>query len=187
MQLLNLARRITLIKYILCTLPLYQFKSIQSLAGIQKIIELIIRRFLWQGGKIEKKKISLVSWKKVIAPYDKGGISIRHPVLMNTTLGDKIVWRLITRETSWWKKVLEHKYISTPHHQLLTSQIPKIPSSQIWKLWKKALPLIQANTFRIIGGGQEIKIWMDRILHKPPLSSHQTFNLFVGIIMHVLS
>lgn len=68
---------------------------------IEKKIELIIRKFLWQGGKTETKGFSLVSWYHVALPYEKGGISIMHPGLMNSTLGGKLIWTLITGEALW--------------------------------------------------------------------------------------
>lgn len=48
---LNLAGRIILIKAILSALPIYQFATTLAPAGIHKHMELIIRGFLWKGGK----------------------------------------------------------------------------------------------------------------------------------------
>lgn len=93
---LNLAGRITLIKFVLSTLPLYQFAIIQDLVGVQNQIDLIIKEFLWQGGKLETKKFSLVNWKQVTAPFENGGISICLHGLMNITFRPKIIWRFIT-------------------------------------------------------------------------------------------
>jgi len=50
---LNLVGRVTLIKSMLTTLPIFQFAAILALTSIQKQIELIISNFLWQGGKSE--------------------------------------------------------------------------------------------------------------------------------------
>ena len=46
MKWLNLVGRTTLIKYIIYALPLYQYTIVQALAGTQKQIELLIRKFL---------------------------------------------------------------------------------------------------------------------------------------------
>lgn len=76
MQWLNLVGRLTFIKSILSSPPLNQYKIIQAPFGIQKKIEIIIRNFLWQGGKLETKKFGLVRWNQVTTPYENGGTSI---------------------------------------------------------------------------------------------------------------
>jgi len=59
---LNLAGRSILIKSILSALPIYQYAVIMAPASTHKHMELIMRSFLWQGGKQETKKFSLVKW-----------------------------------------------------------------------------------------------------------------------------
>lgn len=57
---LNLAGRTILIKALLLALPIYQYTIILAPASIHKQMELIMRGFLWQGGKQDTKKFSLV-------------------------------------------------------------------------------------------------------------------------------
>jgi len=90
-----MARRVVLIKALLTTLPLYQYAVILALTSIHKQIELVIRVFLWQGGKVETKKLSLVKWGEVTEPYYKGGLAIRILRIMNLASGAKITWRFI--------------------------------------------------------------------------------------------
>ena len=90
-----MAGKVILIKALLATLPIYQYPIIMALASAHKQIELILRSFLWQGGKQENKKFSLVRWALVVLPYEQGGLSIQIPELMNVALGMKIIWRLI--------------------------------------------------------------------------------------------
>jgi len=54
-------------------------------------MESILRHFLWQGGKNEKNKFNLVSWKQVIQCQECGGLGIRSPKLTNLAFGGKIV------------------------------------------------------------------------------------------------
>lgn len=112
---LNLASRVTLIKSILTALPLYQFAAFLAPKSVHKQIELIIRSFLWQGGKPETKKFSLIKWEQVTSPYEKGGLSIRLPRMMNLALGPKIAWRFIIGDNCWWKHVLESTYLNYSH------------------------------------------------------------------------
>lgn len=87
---LNLAGRVTLIKALLSILPIHQYVIIMAPASAHKQMELIIRSFLSQGGKQDNKKFSLVRWEQVTLPYEKGGIAIRLPRLMNIALGKKL-------------------------------------------------------------------------------------------------
>ncbi len=60
MMWLNLAGRTILIKVLLLALPIYQFALILAPAIIHNQMELIIRGFLWRGGRQDSKKFSLV-------------------------------------------------------------------------------------------------------------------------------
>lgn len=65
MNWLNMTGRVVLIKALLTTPPIYQYTTILALTSIHKQIELVIRGFLLQGGKVETKKLSLVKWDEV--------------------------------------------------------------------------------------------------------------------------
>ena len=53
---LNHVGRLTLLKYGLSSLPLYQFTLLQAPPSVHLKMEAIIRHFLWQGGKQDKIK-----------------------------------------------------------------------------------------------------------------------------------
>jgi len=57
---LNLVGRAILIKALLSALPIYQYVVTLAPASIHKQMELIMRGFLWQEGKQDTKKFSLV-------------------------------------------------------------------------------------------------------------------------------
>lgn len=98
-----LTGRLVLLKSSLSSLPLYQFTLIQAPTTFHNKMERILRHFLWQGGKNEKKKFNLVSWKQVIQQRENKGLGIRSPKLTNLAFGGKIVWRLIDEQQAWWK------------------------------------------------------------------------------------
>jgi len=101
MMWINMAGRVILIKALLTTLPNYQCAIILAPASAHKQMELIIRGFLWKGGKHENKKFSLVKWEQVTLPYKQRGLSIRLLGLMNDALGMKMIWRMITGQEIW--------------------------------------------------------------------------------------
>lgn len=65
-QWLNPAGRIILLKSGISSLPLYRFTLYQAPAIFHHKLEIALRNFLWQGGKKEKNRFKLVSWKSVI-------------------------------------------------------------------------------------------------------------------------
>lgn len=88
---INLAGRTTLIKAILSTLPIYQYAVTLAPASTHKHMELIMRSFLWQGGKQDSKKFNLVRWDQVILPFENGGLAIKIPSLSNRAMGFKLI------------------------------------------------------------------------------------------------
>jgi hypothetical protein len=48
---LNPAGRLVLVKYVLSSLPIFQFSSLLAPVGIKKYLAEEIHKFLWQGGK----------------------------------------------------------------------------------------------------------------------------------------
>lgn len=170
MMWLNMAGRIILVKALLTALPIYQYATILASSSAYKQMELIVIGFLWQGGKQENKKFCLVKQEQVNFPYEKGGLSIRLPDLMNAALGIKIIWRMITSKESWWKKILAAKYMNHPRTNLLAKNIPIRPCTQVWKLVKKMIPSINKHISKIPSNRKNVLIWEDRIMGKEPLN-----------------
>eukprot|EP00253_Pinus_taeda_P032878 PITA_32878 len=161
---LNLAGRTILIKAILSALPIYQFATIITPASIHKHMELIIRSFLWKGGKQDTKKFSLVKWEKVTLPLEKGGLGIRIPRLANMAMGFKITWRILNEKGSWWTEVLKRKYLNGINSNILSETITDRQCTPVWKLIKKTLPLFKPSISKVLGNGRHISIWEDRIM-----------------------
>jgi len=134
---LNLAGHLILLKSGISSLHLYQFSLHQAPAPFHYKMEVVLRQFLWQGGKNDKKKFNLVNWKQVIESQDQVGLGIKSPKFLNLAFEGKIVWRFITGLPTWWKRVLEIKYLNYPRQQLLDKYIPNRDSSKIWCLCKR--------------------------------------------------
>eukprot|EP00253_Pinus_taeda_P024025 PITA_24025 len=165
---LNLAGRTILIKVVLSGLPIYQYAVIMGPSSIHKHMELIMRSFLWQGGKRDTKKFSLVSWDQVTLPYEKGGISIKIPSLSNQALGLKLIWKILSGKGSWWVETIKRKYLSGPNSNILNEPIVDRPCTLMWCLIKKVLPHFRENVSKLPGNGKNIKIWADRIMNSNP-------------------
>eukprot|EP00253_Pinus_taeda_P001792 PITA_01792 len=133
---LNLAGRTILIKAVLSALPIYQFAITLAPASIHKHMELIIRSFLWQGGKQDTKKFSLVKWRK----------------------------RILSEKGSWWTEIIKKKYLNGVNSNILSETIIDRHCTPVWKLIKKSLPQFKPHISRAPGNGRGISVWDDRIM-----------------------
>jgi hypothetical protein len=88
------AGKLTLIKSVLSSLPIYQASFLLAPKAILTQISNLIRDFLWQGGKGNQRKFHLVNWETVKRPINEGGLQIRDPGHANIALGGKIIWKL---------------------------------------------------------------------------------------------
>jgi hypothetical protein len=70
-KLLSLGGRLTLIKSVLNTIPIYWMSNYRLPVHVRKRIEQLCRKFLWFGGSsVRKKGYNLVSWKTICANTD---------------------------------------------------------------------------------------------------------------------
>ena len=116
---LNIAGKSTLIQSILSAYPIYISSMVLSPNIITNNISMEIRKFLWQGGKVQSKKFHLVKWDVVKTPKLNEGLGIRVPEQMNKALGAKLVWRMVSGSKDWWKEVIGKKYIRKPHSTVI--------------------------------------------------------------------
>eukprot|EP00253_Pinus_taeda_P013888 PITA_13888 len=75
---LNFAGRLVLTKAILQAIPQYMLSILPAPKGVLDQIRSIQRSFLWSGNS-EKKKWSLVAWKKLCRPKNRGGLNLDSP------------------------------------------------------------------------------------------------------------
>ena len=80
-----------LIKTILASYPIFMCAIFLAPKYIINNISIELRKFLWQGGKTQGKKYSLVNWDKIMEDKSNGVLGIREPGLRNKALGSKLV------------------------------------------------------------------------------------------------
>ena len=108
-QYLSKGGRITLIKSILASMPLYQLSLFRMPKVVARRLEKLQRDFLWGGGSTERKA-HLVNWERVCVGKEKGGLGLRKLVHLNKALHGKWVWRFARAKKEMWKRVLVAKY-----------------------------------------------------------------------------
>lgn len=138
---LSFGGRLTLVKSVLSSLPLYYFSLFKAPSKVIEKLESIRRNFLW-GGDENKKKIHWIAWDNIIKPKWLGGLGVGCLLTMNIALLAKWLWRLKVEDKSLWKRCI--------------SAIHKIKGFDGASVAKKGIP----GTWRVITEScEEMQKW----------------------------
>jgi exonuclease III len=168
---LNLVGKVVLIKAVLASIPIYQSSLLLAPTTMIQKIDALFRRFLWEGGKKNGRKLHLISWGKVTKPISEGGLHLRDINFQNLALRAKLLWNLVTGKSTWRKKSIWKKYFHGQRTKCLDRPANTVKGSPIFTLCLKAMRLFKPNLTWIPGNGKNINIWDDSVLGDPPLSS----------------
>ncbi|XP_028108106.1 uncharacterized protein LOC114306978 [Camellia sinensis] len=102
---LSLGGRITLIKSVLSSLPIYYMSLFKIPTQVANLIEKYQRSFLW-GDSDVKRKLHLLNWEACSVSKHFRGLGFRKTKEGNDTLLCKWWWRFATEKSSLWRKVL---------------------------------------------------------------------------------
>ncbi|KAL4383150.1 hypothetical protein GQ457_15G021490 [Hibiscus cannabinus] len=107
-KLLSFAGRLTLVKSVLASLPVYFISLFPLPAAVNSTLTSLIIRFLW--GALESKVIYWIRWETLCLPKSCGGLGLINFKVKNRALLNKWLWRFGTECDSLWRKVLCAKY-----------------------------------------------------------------------------
>ncbi|GJZ26721.1 RNA-directed DNA polymerase, eukaryota [Tanacetum coccineum] len=106
---MRLCGRLTLVKSVLGSLPLYYFSLFKALAFIIKTLESIRSRFFW-GFDDSLSGINWVKWSSILLDASKGGLGVGSLEAKNLALLGKLKWRFLTDTNALWRKVIKELY-----------------------------------------------------------------------------
>lgn len=159
-------------KTVLNSIPIYQSSILLAPGSVICKIESLLKKFIWEGGKGNERKLHLVSWGKIQKPRSEGGLQVRSIAKQNLAMGSK----LVSGKESWSKEVLRKKYFLGSRLRCLDSQPPLRTGSPIYAMCLKALDLFKENLYWVPGNGRKIKVWEDSILGEAPLGHRRELN-----------
>ncbi|GJS11041.1 RNA-directed DNA polymerase, eukaryota, reverse transcriptase zinc-binding domain protein [Tanacetum coccineum] len=105
-KMLSIGGRLTLIKSVLGSMPIFHMSMFKFPTGILRILESIRGKF-FNGHETYCKKASWVQWNKVLAPKVIGGLGIPSLYALNRGLLFKWVWRFFAHESTLWSRVVK--------------------------------------------------------------------------------
>ena len=88
---LTLAGKLVFLKSVLYSVPIYQSSILLAPITVIGKIESLFKKFMWEGGKGNLKKLHLVSWDKIQRPYREGGLQVRSIHAQNLAMGSKLL------------------------------------------------------------------------------------------------
>ncbi|GJS64852.1 RNA-directed DNA polymerase, eukaryota, reverse transcriptase zinc-binding domain protein [Tanacetum coccineum] len=109
MKLLSIGGRLTLLKSVLGSMPIFHMSIFKVPSSILKSLESIRSRF-FNGQDPKSNKASWVKWNKVLTLKDKGGLGVSSLFALNRGLMLKWVWRFYSQKCSLWTKVIKAIY-----------------------------------------------------------------------------
>ncbi|GKB20868.1 hypothetical protein Tco_0854791 [Tanacetum coccineum] len=103
---LSIGGRLTLIKSVLGSMPIFHMSMFKVPSSILRILE-SIRCHFFNGHDVSSKKASWVQWNKVLASKDNGGLGVSSLYALNRGLMFKWVWRFLSQDSSLWSRVIK--------------------------------------------------------------------------------
>ncbi|KAL4368125.1 hypothetical protein GQ457_05G003460 [Hibiscus cannabinus] len=129
-KMLSFGGRITLVKSVLSSLPVYYSSIFPMPSSISSLLAQLTARFLW--GSIDSKAIHWVSWESMCLPKACGGLGLCDFKLKNRALLNKWLWRFGVEQDSLWRKVIACKYEGN-NSSILPLNLSTRNKSWIWR------------------------------------------------------
>ncbi|EOY17515.1 Uncharacterized protein TCM_042331 [Theobroma cacao] len=162
-KVLSLGGRITLLRSVLSSLPMYLLQVLKPPAIVIEKIERLFNSFLW-GDSNEGKMMHWAAWNKITFPSSEGGLDIRNLKNVFDAFTLKLWWRFYTCD-SLWTHFLKTKYCLGQIPQYVQ---PKLHDSSIWKRMIGGRDVAIQNIRWKIGKG-ELFFWHDCWMGDQPL------------------
>nr|GFA52616.1 RNA-directed DNA polymerase, eukaryota [Tanacetum cinerariifolium] len=124
---ISIGGRLTLLKSVLGSIPIYHMSMFKVPKTVLQTMEAIRARF-FNGADVKSRNYCWVSWKKVMASKDTGGLVVASLFVLNRAFMFKWVWRFITQKNSLWAHVI--KAIHDDDDKIGKNVNPSYPS--IW-------------------------------------------------------
>ncbi|GJV15330.1 RNA-directed DNA polymerase, eukaryota, reverse transcriptase zinc-binding domain protein [Tanacetum coccineum] len=106
MKMLSIGGRLTLVKSVLGSLPIYNFSIFKVPMCVLNELEGIRRKF-FNGHEQDSKRTSWVKWNTVLMSKDRGGLGVSSLYAINRGLLVKWVWRFVSNNDSLWARSIK--------------------------------------------------------------------------------
>ena len=158
-----MASKVVLAQAVTTAVPAYVMQGVLLPSRVHNKLDKLTRDFIW-GSSIEKRKLHLVSWEKVVRPKENGGLGIHVAKQKNFSLTDKLCWRFKNSKGELWAKTLKRKYVRRGRND-------RKNFSRTWAAIKKSESLVQHGSHWLIGNNSSLSFWYDKWHKMGPLQN----------------
>ncbi|CAA7028698.1 unnamed protein product [Microthlaspi erraticum] len=138
-------------------MPTYTMTCFKLPASLYKRIQSALTRFWWDGNQ-ENKKMSWISWKKMIKSKRDGGLGFRDLQHFNDALLAKVSWRILSTPSCLLARILLNKYC---HDKSFLECGTPSTASHGWRGICIGRDLLKPHLGKIIGDGKSTNIWTE--------------------------
>ncbi|GKD96154.1 RNA-directed DNA polymerase, eukaryota, reverse transcriptase zinc-binding domain protein, partial [Tanacetum coccineum] len=160
---LSIGGRLTLLKAVLGSIPIFYMSLFKVPKSVLQYLEGLRAKF-FNGVDDNSKKPSWVSWNKVMAAKDSGGLGVASFFALNRALMCKWIWRFISQKNSLWARVISaiHGSDGKIGHNI-TQNYPSIWLCIVQEIEKLKVRGIDILSFikPICGDGSNTSFWSD--------------------------
>nr|GFA17485.1 RNA-directed DNA polymerase, eukaryota, reverse transcriptase zinc-binding domain protein [Tanacetum cinerariifolium] len=105
MKTLSIGGRLTLLKSVLGSIPIFYMSIFKVPSRVLQILE-SIRGHFFNGHELGSNKASWVKWNNVLTDKKRGGLGVSSLYALNRGLMIKWVWKIFNQKDSLWAKVI---------------------------------------------------------------------------------
>ncbi|XP_026435209.1 uncharacterized protein LOC113332928 [Papaver somniferum] len=171
-QMLSFSDRLTLVKSVLCSVPVYNMSVYKWPKNVIKECEKIVRNFLRSGDPAVKKLIK-VKFDEIFAPVTEGGLGIRRFETINKALLMKLFWKMKIEE------VERTNLMNAKYKDKSGAWITNYRKSSIWPGLKWVMNEVHEGSRWLVGDGKEISVCRDEWIKEYALTGIHPNNSFI--------
>ncbi|GKB53206.1 RNA-directed DNA polymerase, eukaryota [Tanacetum coccineum] len=164
---LSIGGRLTLLKSVLGASPLYNMSIYKVPKGVLNDMEAIRSNF-FNGADSLERKITWVSWDKVLASKKNGGLGVSSFHALNRALLSNWVWRFISQDGSLWYRIIQALYGQS-------FELHAVGHLSLWCSILREMHLLKSKGFdfvshckKRVGDGHCTRFWYDKCFSDQP-------------------
>ncbi|GJZ48795.1 RNA-directed DNA polymerase, eukaryota, reverse transcriptase zinc-binding domain protein [Tanacetum coccineum] len=160
---LSIGGRLTLLKSVLGSIPVFHMSIFKVPSKVLHILE-SIRSHFFNGHDPGSKKASWVKWNNVLTDKKRGGLGVSSLFALNRGLMIKWVWKFLSQKDTLWTKVIVaiHGVGGKIHSEWTSTGKSCWLSilSEVRSLQRKGMYVFDYLTHKM-GNGESTKFWLD--------------------------
>ncbi|GKA49784.1 RNA-directed DNA polymerase, eukaryota [Tanacetum coccineum] len=157
---LSVGGRLTLLKVVLGSTPIYNMSIYKVPKSILHMMESLRRNF-FNGVQADERNITWIKWPKVLASRKYGGLGVSSFYALNRALLFKWVWRFISAEKSLWCRFIKamhgNSLLKLSH---FCGSTWNVIMREVFSLKERGIDLISHCRVRL-GDGLRTQFWND--------------------------